>query len=136
FQVLYGRTPTELRGLARRHGASQPEHYRFRLPFRPPFDWDGLLGFLAPRAIPGVEEVTAEGYRRTIVLLGKRGRIAVRLDGRGDALDLRIHFPDAGALIQIVERVRRLFDLRADPAQIRERLACDPLLVRRLAPRT
>src|SRR2546425_3218263 len=50
FQTLYGRTPTELRGLARRQGPSPPEHYRFRLPFRPPFDWDGLLEFLGPRA--------------------------------------------------------------------------------------
>src|SRR3989449_1935895 len=48
FQTLYGRTPTELRGLARRKGPSPPEHYRFRLPFRPPFNWDGLLEFLGP----------------------------------------------------------------------------------------
>jgi AraC family transcriptional regulator of adaptative response / DNA-3-methyladenine glycosylase II len=133
FQTLYGRTPTELRVLARRHETSQPEHYRFRLPFRPPFDWSGLLGFLAPRAIPGVEEVTGEGYRRTIGIKGKQGRIEVRLASRGDALDLRIHFPDAGALILIVERVRRLFDLRADPAEIRERLERDPLLAPRIA---
>src|SRR5258706_2606316 len=46
FQTLYGRTPTELRRLAHRHEAGRPEHYRFRLPFRPPFDWNGLLGFL------------------------------------------------------------------------------------------
>jgi AraC family transcriptional regulator of adaptative response / DNA-3-methyladenine glycosylase II len=133
FQTLYGRTPTQLRGLARHQTASPPEHYRFRLPFRPPFDWDSLLGFLAPRAIPGVEEITAGGYRRTIALQGKQGHIDVRLDDRGDALDLRIHFPDAGALILIVERVRRLFDLRADPAEIRERLERDPLLAERIA---
>src|SRR5438128_9535647 len=94
FRTLYGRTPTQLRGLARRQQVSRPEHYRFRLPFRPPFDWDSLLGFLAPRAIPGVEEVTAETYRRTIAVKGKQGQIEVRLDGRRDALDLRIHFPD------------------------------------------
>jgi AraC family transcriptional regulator of adaptative response / DNA-3-methyladenine glycosylase II len=133
FQTLYGRTPTELRKLAHRKGASPPEHYRFRLPFRPPFDWDSLLGFLAPRAIPGVEEVTAESYRRTIAVHGKQGQIEVRLDARGDALDLRIHFPDAAALFLIVERVRRLFDLRADPSEIRERLETDPLLAQRVA---
>src|SRR5439155_656045 len=127
FRTLYGRTPTELRGLARRHGASQPEHYRFRLPFRPPFDWDGLLGFLAPRAIPGVEEVTAEGYRRTIVLLGKRGRIAVRLDGRGDAIGL----PAARAetirrLAQAVERGELPFTGVAGPAPWMERFRALP----------
>ncbi|MGH9920153.1 MAG: AlkA N-terminal domain-containing protein, partial [Nitrososphaerales archaeon] len=25
------------------------------LAFRPPYDWDALIGFLGPRAIPGVE---------------------------------------------------------------------------------
>src|SRR6266704_4534724 len=75
FRALYGRTPTELRGLARRQGPSPPEHYRFRLPFRPPFDWDGLLGVLGPRAIPGVEMVVAGSYRRTIEMQGRRGQI-------------------------------------------------------------
>src|SRR5260221_13773503 len=64
---------------------------------------------------------------------GKQGQIEVRLDTRGDALDLRIHFPDAAALILIVERVRRMFDLRADPSEIRERLESDPLLAQRIA---
>jgi AraC family transcriptional regulator of adaptative response / DNA-3-methyladenine glycosylase II len=135
FRTLYGRTPTELRGLARRQAPSPPEHYRFRLPFRPPFDWDGLLEFLGPRAIPGVEAVAAGCYRRTIEIQGRRGQIEVRLHERGDALDLRIHFPDAAALIRIVERVRRLFDLRADPAEIQARLAADSLLARRVAQR-
>jgi AraC family transcriptional regulator, regulatory protein of adaptative response / DNA-3-methyladenine glycosylase II len=133
FQELYGRTPTQLRDLARRAGVSQPERYRFRLPFRPPFDWDALLGFLLPRAIPGVENIDHESYRRTIALDGKRGHIEVRLHLRGDSLDLLIDFPEARSLHRIVERVRRLFDLRADPAEIRARLVNDPLLAWRVA---
>jgi AraC family transcriptional regulator, regulatory protein of adaptative response / DNA-3-methyladenine glycosylase II len=132
FRTLYNRTPSELRELARRSGAGHMEHYRFRLPFRPPFDWEALVRFLAPRAIPGVEVVDGECYRRTISLHGKRGTIEVRLDPGGRALDLRIDFPDVRALILIVERVRRLFDLRADPAEIHARLAGDPWLARRV----
>jgi AraC family transcriptional regulator of adaptative response / DNA-3-methyladenine glycosylase II len=135
FQELYGRTPTELRRVAQRSRASDHEGYRFRLPFRPPFDWDALLEFLAPRAIPGVERIEAGRYSRTIALDGKRGRIEVQLDPRGGALVLRIDFPDASKLIRIVERVRRLFDLRADPEAIEARLALDPLLARRVAMR-
>jgi len=135
FRELYGRTPTELRRLARRSIASDPERYRFRLPFRPPFDWEALLEFLTPRAIPGVEQIDSGIYRRTIALDGKRGNIEVRLDPRGGALDLRIDFPNASSLIRIVERVRRLFDLRADPAEIGARLGADPLLARRIASR-
>ncbi len=132
FQSLYHRTPTELRALARRRGPGSAGHYRFRLPFRPPFDWDGLLAFLAPRAIPGVEIVDGASYRRTISLQGKRGLIEVRCS---DALELQIDFPDARPLMTIVEKVRRLFDLRADPAEISTRLAGDSLLGPRVASR-
>jgi len=133
FQGLYGRTPTELRKLARRAGVSRSERYHFRLPFRPPYDWEALLAFLNSRAIPGVEEIDSESYRRTIALDDKRGHIEVRMSPRGGALDLRIDFPDTRSLILIVERVRRLFDLRADPAQISASLAHDPLLGKRIA---
>src|SRR5207253_9336275 len=68
FRTLYGRTPTQLRRLARRSIASDPERYRFRLPFRPPFDWEALLEFLTPRAIPGVEQIDSGIYRLTIAL--------------------------------------------------------------------
>src|SRR5438552_6122722 len=107
FRTLYGRTPRELRQLARRSGGGRAEHYRFQLSYRPPLEWDRLLGFLAPRAIPGVEVVDANSYRRTISLQGKRGIIEVRL---GRRLELSIEFPDVRALILIVDRVRRIFD--------------------------
>jgi AraC family transcriptional regulator of adaptative response / DNA-3-methyladenine glycosylase II len=135
FQKTYGRTPTELRRHARRSIVQEPEGYRFRLPFRPPFDWDALIEFLGPRAIPGVEQIDPDRYARTILLDGKRGRIEVQPAPRGGALDLRIEFPDASKLIRIVERVRRLFDLRADPDAIRARLEDDPMLASRIAKR-
>ena len=36
------------------------------LPYHPPFAWDALLRFLRGRAIPGVELVDGDGYRRTV----------------------------------------------------------------------
>src|SRR5271165_1786652 len=38
-----------------------------RLPYRPPIDLDRMLGFLAARAIPGVESVADGRYRRTLL---------------------------------------------------------------------
>src|SRR5438874_1170918 len=49
-----------------------------RLAFRPPLDWSGLLGFLAPRATPGVEAVAGGVYRRTIGFGDAAGTIEVR----------------------------------------------------------
>jgi hypothetical protein len=31
-----------------------------KLPFNPPFDWQAMIGFLAHRAIPGVEAVQSD----------------------------------------------------------------------------
>jgi len=135
FQNLYGRTPTELRRLSRRSGLTEPGSYRFQLRYRAPFDWEALLAFLTPRAIPGVEVVDAESYRRTISLDGKSGHFSARLDASRQTLDLRIQFPEPRALFRIVEGARRMFDLSADPEDIAGHLSRDPLLARRVARR-
>src|SRR5436305_5859352 len=66
----YHRTPTHIRRLVR-HTVVQPQNqYLFRLRFRPPYHWKGMLAFLAPRATPGVETVENGVYRRSISLHG------------------------------------------------------------------
>ena len=98
------------------------------LSYRPPLDWDALIGFLAARATPGVEVVEAGCYRRTIAIDGKPGTIQIKPVGTRPAIDLEVRFPDSRALLVIVERVRRMFDLGADPGVIAAQLAGDPLL--------
>ncbi len=123
FQKLYGRTPGELRKAATRPRMVQNAgYYRFRLGYRPPYDWDSLIAFLAARATPRVEVVTVDEYRRTISLDGHAGEIAVRRATRGNYLELQIRFSDPALLFRIVERVRRMFDLGADPAEVTDHL--------------
>jgi len=129
----YARTPTQLRRLARQHAGAEPERYRFRLAYRPPYDWEGVLAFLAARVIPGVESVEGSRYRRTIAIGGQHGTITVSHGEARAAIGLEVRFPDPRALLAIVERVRRLFDLGADPAVIGEHLGADPLLREPLA---
>jgi AraC family transcriptional regulator of adaptative response / DNA-3-methyladenine glycosylase II len=129
----YRRTPTELRRLARQHVVADPGCYRFRLAYRPPYDWDGILAFLRARATPGVESVEDGCYRRTIAVDGTHGVIAVSRLESGSALGLEVRFPDPRALLFIVERVRRVFDLGADPASIGDHLRVDPLVGRMVA---
>ena len=123
----YSRTPTALRRLSRQIGCDT-ESYRFRLSYRPPYDWDAMLAFLAARATPGVESVGERSYRRTITVDGEHGSIAVVPSGSGAALKLDVRFPDPRSLLFIVERVRRMFDLGADPAAIADHLGTDLLL--------
>jgi AraC family transcriptional regulator of adaptative response / DNA-3-methyladenine glycosylase II len=132
----FSRTPTDLRRDAQRRGADHASRgLVLRLPFRPPFDWDGMLAFLAPRAIPGVEAVRDGVYRRTMTVGGDPGAIEVSADALRPQLLIRIFAGDPRGLMDVVGRARRLFDLGADPAEITSRLASHPVLASRLGAR-
>lgn len=128
----FSRTPTELRKRPRARSI-EDGCYRFRLAYRPPYDWAQVIGFLAARATPGVEIVESDRYQRTITIGGRHGTIAIAPARDSAALNLEVRFGDPRALLSIVERVRRMFDLGADPAVIAGQLAGDPLLRRPLA---
>jgi AraC family transcriptional regulator, regulatory protein of adaptative response / DNA-3-methyladenine glycosylase II len=132
IRATYARTPTELRRLARRRAPTEAGCYRFTLTYRPPYDWDAMLAFLRARAIPRVEIVEGKCYRRTIAVAGSIGTIAVAPHPTRSELTLDVRLPQPASLLTIVERVRRVFDLGADPAVVRHRLASDRLIGRAL----
>src|SRR6202043_3647464 len=67
FRELFGRPPATLRRL-RDKAKREAGALSVRLAYRPPYDWDAMLSFLGPRAIPGVEAVSGDVYRRTIAI--------------------------------------------------------------------
>jgi AraC family transcriptional regulator, regulatory protein of adaptative response / DNA-3-methyladenine glycosylase II len=127
FREFYGRPPSELRRLGARAGVAEGE-YVFRLAFRPPYDWDALLRFLGPRSVPGVEHVRDGVYRRTLAIQAQHGLLEVRPAPAEHALRVHIRFPKPEYLLQIVARVRVMFDLGADPEVIGRTLGADPML--------
>ena len=131
FLDVMGRAPSALR---RMHAEPAPhEQLVLRLDYRAPYDWNGILAFLAARAIPGVEHV-ADGVYRRIVHDGERtGVIEVRRDRGRSALQLAVSPSLLGGLLPLVARVRRLFDLDARPDVIGGVLARDPVLAPRVA---
>jgi AraC family transcriptional regulator, regulatory protein of adaptative response / DNA-3-methyladenine glycosylase II len=129
---IYQRTPTQIRHLARHAGLRSGDQYRFRLNFRPPYHWPGILDFLGPRATPGVELVEGATYRRTISANGFDGYFEATVDLSHDALIVRIDFPDPRSLFHIVEQIRAMFDLSADWTSIVKTLGSDPVLAPRL----
>ncbi|MDO9338250.1 MAG: AlkA N-terminal domain-containing protein [Caulobacter sp.] len=132
FQHLYNRPPAALR--RRSSPAVASDGVTLKLRYKPPYDWDGLIAFLRLRAIPGVERVTDDRYARTIELAGEMGTLAVTPAGK-DQLSVQVRFPRTSALPAILARVRRVFDLAADPAAINEHLSADPDLAPRVAAR-
>jgi AraC family transcriptional regulator, regulatory protein of adaptative response / DNA-3-methyladenine glycosylase II len=89
-----------------------------RLGYREPFDWQALLRFLASRSIAGVEQIDGSSYCRTVEIQGRRGWIRVTNNTQHSVLEVEHSaslFPVTQALL---ERVRQLFDLNAEPARI------------------
>jgi AraC family transcriptional regulator, regulatory protein of adaptative response / DNA-3-methyladenine glycosylase II len=130
FQNLYNRAPRDLR----RSRVSNNERtaaagITLTLPYAPPYDWDAIIRFLAARAVAGIEVADCNNlYRRSIALDGAQGVLEVEPDDRKSGLKVTIRFPRVQSLAAIVEQVRRVFDLRADPLAIGEHLSADRLL--------
>ena len=126
----YGMEPMALR----RRAAKNPpgETIALRLGYRPPFDWERLLAYLSMRAIPGIEEIVEGRYRRTFRVAEATGIVeAAAITGR-NALEIRIRVQGHAArhtpIRAIAARMRRLFDLDADPAAIIAAFTGDALL--------
>ncbi|MFS8477970.1 MAG: helix-turn-helix domain-containing protein [Micromonosporaceae bacterium] len=81
-----------------------------RLAFHGPLDWPEMLAALAETAIPGVESVSGDAYRRTIVLGGDPGVLELLAGGK-DHLILRAHLPHWEELLHVVRRARRIAGL-------------------------
>jgi AraC family transcriptional regulator of adaptative response / DNA-3-methyladenine glycosylase II len=114
-----GATPTALRALA--PGRREPG-LALRLRWRPPYDAAAALRWVAAHAVPGVEEVTEDGYRR--VVTGG----TLQLSPRTDHWLLRLACDDPRATGRLARAARRMLDLDADPEAIAAVLGSDPAL--------
>lgn len=130
-QTVYAASPTHLRGAGPPgHPAGGP--LDLRLAVRLPFAADELLGFLAARAVPGVELVGRGWYSRTMALPHGHGRVRLDLPDGLDGADgtgfvrCRLWLADLRDVQAAVERCRRLLDADCDPAAVAGALATDP----------
>jgi AraC family transcriptional regulator, regulatory protein of adaptative response / DNA-3-methyladenine glycosylase II len=132
FAERYGFAPTRLRkdnaagGAA--SSANNAKFFTFYLTYRPPYDWAGILAFLEKRAIPNVEAISSDEYRR--ILRIRRDNypdivcwIRVRHVARKHALEVTLSPAFAKALPQVLATIKRVFDLHADPVEISDAIS-------------
>jgi AraC family transcriptional regulator of adaptative response / DNA-3-methyladenine glycosylase II len=135
FQQLFDRPPAKLRRLGGAEvAAGEGGAATIRLPYRAPYDWQAMLAFLTARAIPGVESVRDGRYARTLSVGQARGLVMIE-PGDGDYLKATLRFPKVEVWPAVIARVRRVFDLAADPAAIEAHLSEDPDLAPLVAAR-
>ena len=140
IREVFAVTPTQLRearragpggrpaGAPRAWGGGPPPQtpLGIRLAYRAPIDGDRMLGFLAARAIPGVEEARDGRYLRTIMLPNGPGILS--LAPAAGYVDCELQLEDLRDLTAAVQRCRRLLDLDADPEAVTGYLSADPVL--------
>ncbi|MFI9586828.1 AlkA N-terminal domain-containing protein [Streptomyces sp. NPDC052236] len=147
IREIYAATPSELRsarpGRASRFGSVAPgaaAGVPLRLAYRGPYASTEVFDHLGSRALAGIEELVgvrgSRVYRRTLRLPGGPGIAEVgEQPGAGGWLECRLHLTDLRDLTTATQRMRRLFDLDADPCAVAERLRTDPALAPLVAAR-
>jgi len=122
FQALYERPPSALR---RRGERVHEGGVKLSLSYRPPYDWAAMMAALAARGD------TVEGSRWSRALTtdvdGAEGSVTVEPADTG-RVSICIEATDLKVLPGVLARVRRVFDLSADPAAIAGDLSADPVL--------
>lgn len=127
FKTRYRLSPTALRNKGSRAKGSEGS-LTLTLGYRPPYQWRQIIGFLAGRAIPGVEVVNDESYMRTVHHVnGEQKNISGwmrvgRCPGK-NALNVTLSWALLPALPHLLARVRNLFDLYCYPDAVYEILS-------------
>jgi len=125
---VFGESPCVLR--ARRRKADRlvaDGGLLLRLPFCGRLDWPAMLAYFAARAIPGVEHVAGDTYRRTIVSGDDPGVLELA-PGGDDHLLLRAHLPHWEELVHVVQRARRIASLDIELDEPASQLAEDAII--------
>ncbi|MGA0612707.1 DNA-3-methyladenine glycosylase 2 family protein [Caldimonas sp. KR1-144] len=134
FAERYRLSPSRLRRDRGESAAPPAAALRVRLGLRPPYDHEALLGFIARRAMRGIEAVDGDGYRRSLRVThaGRElaGWLHARIDLERSELLVSLAPTLAPALGLISARLRQAFDLDVEPPSIDAALAALPLAVR------
>lgn len=125
FKKHYRLTPNRLRKKGRSM-AEKNDEITLTIGYRPPYAWNNMISFLASRAIPGVESVIGDTYRRTVVI--KKGEtnyygwISVTNRLKQNALSVTLSMTLLPVLSQVLARIRYLFDVDCCPDKVYEKL--------------
>ena len=125
---VFRASPRELRGRRRVSDRLVADGgLPLRLPYEGPLDWDGMLDYFAAHAVRGVEHVSGQIYRRTVVIDGDPGVLELYPD-EGNGLILVAHLPHWSEVLHLAKRARHIANLDLDLDEPLRALSRDPLL--------
>lgn len=121
FKDRFKKAPREIRRDKVRASAG----LKISIPYRPPFDFEGLMKTYENHRTGSLEWFENGKMHRVITMNGKTGHIAISNNTEASSLSVEIDFPDTSSIHSIISRVRNLFDLDSDPVVIANSLEAD-----------
>ena len=127
IREVYDLAPQQVRAHGHRTAQVDTATVDIALSYREPIDRAGLFAWFAARAIPGMERADESCYARTVRLPAGPAWFRVYTpSGSSNGLRLRARVTDMQDLPVLMSRVRRLFDLDADPVAVDTTLTALP----------
>jgi AraC family transcriptional regulator, regulatory protein of adaptative response / DNA-3-methyladenine glycosylase II len=117
FKERYRLSPTGLRNGSKKPVASRSA-CTFCLGYRSPFSWETVLRYFHRRSYRGAEQINENQYSRTVRIGALRGWLIAENDSSAHSLRVQLASELLPALLTLVSRLRRLFDLDASPDRI------------------
>lgn len=100
------------------------------LAYRGAFDWQHMLDFYQLRSIEGLERVTSDSYQRYIQIEDCRGWFSIS-NPKSGVMRIEFKLDDMTKLRELLNQVRRMFDLDSDVLQIESHLSSiEPKLIK------
>jgi AraC family transcriptional regulator, regulatory protein of adaptative response / DNA-3-methyladenine glycosylase II len=127
FKIRFSKAPSELRKTGKAV-SKESSGTRLKLSYRPPFNWPSILTYLKRHQIDQIEEVGPDTYIRYFPTQKGMGRVLIENDPVHSCLIAHFDLFDCGQLYGLIQNIRRLFDLDADPILISSELEKSDLL--------
>jgi len=114
FRARFCRSPGAIRR-AKPAGADVSVLTRISLSYRPPYNWNALIQYLMRHQTDHIEEISPDAYIRYFPVRQGMGRVIVKNDEMKSRLVAYFDHFDREQLYGLIQNIRRLFDLDADP---------------------
>ncbi len=111
-------SPTQLR----KKRVTTQKNITLFLSYRPPYNWPYVRAFLAARAVEGVEKITENSYARYFSENGNLGAFKAEHISARHGFEVQIDMSDLNCLYRIIDNIKMVLDLHADPLLIEESL--------------
>lgn len=129
FKQQYNLTPSG----TRRQSKTQEKELKhktihLKCGFRVPYDWDYIISYFHGRSAHAAEMVSDGVYYRTVQIGEHKGWFSVSLSEKDLHLSIHISYSLHPIVSEVIAKIKRQFDVHADPLRINAQLEKDPIL--------